>query len=580
MRFCSKSFAFLSLILTGCADAFASKEVFNEELLIKPLRDGKQLTHAQFTTRWDASVHLEETATHYGLFPRAIGQVLQNFGVHELHLTFTQGRWDYEEWGYPIFPSAGRGVELWAVMDVVDADRNWKSLTNTLSGLFCASLNFIDDTLTVEPKLSFRHDDEFERWRNHNGTVLRYGALARESVCTENLTPWIKLLPCKSKSGIAALLNAYKHYNSNFHSMAIHARHSCSDKECSHKVLELVQTVTSVFDPVPRTAKRDWSIRSLFDRTIQGACPVASSSRLLVMLPEDPSTYSLSQPPSEVFDSSSQENSVNRKIAVYDLKQIQGDFDLSMNWNEEKFEYSTKKEPLARLVAHRSITGYGQERGGITVRIENQSAESLSVTYFDAVPWFLRLYLHTLNVKVLNSSSALHNNSTTHQKDLVEKIFYQQAKDRERPALIEMIATVPPRSVVAVSIDFDMAFLKYTEHRPDANRGFDIGPAVVMASLSDSQDFIFPQNYGFSPLTLGQRSTSVVQTCRVYTENLLVSLPTPDFSMPYNVITLTCTVIAMAFGFIFNLITRRFVLVEEEEKQKKKEKEEVEKKVT
>ena len=46
---------------------------------------------------------------------------------------------------------------------------------------------------------------------------------------------------------------------------------------------------------------------------------------------------------------------------------------------------------------------------------------------------------------------------------------------------------------------------------------------------------------------------------RVHTEALLVSLPTPDFSMPYNVICFVCTVIAIGFGSIFNLTTRRLV---------------------
>jgi len=50
---------------------------------------------------------------------------------------------------------------------------------------------------------------------------------------------------------------------------------------------------------------------------------------------------------------------------------------------------------------------------------------------------------------------------------------------------------------------------------------------------------------------------------RLHTETLLVSLPTPDFSMPYNVICLACTVIAIAFGSIHNLTTRRFVIYDE-----------------
>lgn len=48
---------------------------------------------------------------------------------------------------------------------------------------------------------------------------------------------------------------------------------------------------------------------------------------------------------------------------------------------------------------------------------------------------------------------------------------------------------------------------------------------------------------------------------RIYTNTLLVSLPTPDFSMPYNVITLTCTVIALFFGSIFNLLIRNFKII-------------------
>lgn len=49
---------------------------------------------------------------------------------------------------------------------------------------------------------------------------------------------------------------------------------------------------------------------------------------------------------------------------------------------------------------------------------------------------------------------------------------------------------------------------------------------------------------------------------RLHTESLLVSLPTPDFSMPYNVICLACTVVAVAFGSVHNLTTRRFVLLD------------------
>jgi len=52
-----------------------------------------------------------------------------------------------------------------------------------------------------------------------------------------------------------------------------------------------------------------------------------------------------------------------------------------------------------------------------------------------------------------------------------------------------------------------------------------------------------------------------------YTEVLLVPLTTPDFSMPYNVITFTCTILALYFGSLLNALRRR---IGEEEKELKK----------
>ncbi|CAJ0762887.1 1279_t:CDS:1, partial [Entrophospora sp. SA101] len=40
--------------------------------------------------------------------------------------------------------------------------------------------------------------------------------------------------------------------------------------------------------------------------------------------------------------------------------------------------------------------------------------------------------------------------------------------------------------------------------------------------------------------------------------------------MPYNVITLTCTVIALFFGSMFNLMTRHFLALKQEDELKDK----------
>lgn len=49
---------------------------------------------------------------------------------------------------------------------------------------------------------------------------------------------------------------------------------------------------------------------------------------------------------------------------------------------------------------------------------------------------------------------------------------------------------------------------------------------------------------------------------RMYTTSLLVDLATPDFSMPYNVIIMSCSLIAMIFGSVFNALTRKFIIVD------------------
>ncbi|RUS16083.1 GPI transamidase component PIG-T [Endogone sp. FLAS-F59071] len=565
---------FIPLVL-ACILPFthAAKESFDEELVIKPLKDGKLFTHFQFTTRLNYEPTGDALFSHYGLFPKAIGQIIQQYGARELHLTFTQGRWNYENWGYPIAQSAGTGVELWAWMyRTENLESNWKALTNALSGLFCASLNFIDETITSRPRMSFRPEGFYNEYADtmherydglEDDSELRYGSLPHESVCTENLTPWIKLLPCKAKAGASTLLNAHKLYDTNFHSMAIHIRPICMDANCDRKQLELVQTVTSVFDPVRVTARRDWSLQSLFDRKIEKSCAVASHSRVLVMLPaaEEGVTWHIIPSTNETMMLKVGEDT--RQIAVYDLAKVEGPFDLQMIWQENAFPFPLKPSyPL--FFAHRYFTGYGQERGGLTVNIVNQSPnDTMPVIYFDSIPWYLKLYLHTLKVSVVGREDEK-------QDDLVLQTYYQPAIDRSRPSILEMRLSLPPNSITTVSIEFDKVFLKYTEHRPDANRGFDVGSAVLTTWIPNGgADLIAPGNLEHA-LAYNDGNGSIfgsLQPIRIYTETLLVSLPTPDFSMPYNVITLTCTVIALFFGSMFNLLTRSFVILQEEEKK-------------
>ena len=123
------------------------------------------------------------------------------------------------------------------------ADHKWLTLTNALSGLFCASLNFIDGTRTTRPVMSFQPEGDHSAVTNMH---LLYGVLPHEVVCTENLTPFLKLLPCKGKAGIATLLDGHKLFDASWQSMAIDIRPICPPGgEC---VLQIEQTIDMVLD--------------------------------------------------------------------------------------------------------------------------------------------------------------------------------------------------------------------------------------------------------------------------------------------------------------------------------------------
>ena len=84
--------------------------------------------------------------------------------------------------------------------------------------------------------------------RTYNETLyLLHGTLPREVVCTENLTPFLKLLPCKDKAGIASLLDGHKLFDASWQSMAIDVRSICPEdgSDCS---IEMEQTVDMVLD--------------------------------------------------------------------------------------------------------------------------------------------------------------------------------------------------------------------------------------------------------------------------------------------------------------------------------------------
>ena len=121
-------------------------------------------------------------------------------------------------------------------------DDRWKGFRNALAGLFCASLGSMDELRTTSPAQSFAPEGTLPDWGLPH--QVRHASLPSEHVCTENLTPFLKLLPCKSLSGIAGLLNPHRLFDADWHGMGVHVLWR------KEEGVELRLTFQSVSDPL------------------------------------------------------------------------------------------------------------------------------------------------------------------------------------------------------------------------------------------------------------------------------------------------------------------------------------------
>ena len=172
-----------------------------------------------------------------------------------------------------------------------------------------------------------------------------YGSLPREAVCTENLTPWLKLLPCQGRQGLTQLLDRPTLYAASFHSMQVHLTvhegqkptpytegtepKTClwnSTEDCAgppkgaFSPVSLRQTMTLVIRPNqlhgPQPAgqllgwgppvQQNLTLHRLFNTPAVAACPKASHTHIYWQLPL--SVYTSLHPGSPTLNASALDN--------------------------------------------------------------------------------------------------------------------------------------------------------------------------------------------------------------------------------------------------------------------------------
>ncbi|KAG5437641.1 hypothetical protein PCANB_000678 [Pneumocystis canis] len=542
-----------------------STPFYHEHLFLKQLALNHLLASFRFNITSSFS-HLKSensgTFLSHSRLPRSLRYIMEESRTYELHLRLTRGKWSYTHWGMPPekgHVSGGCGIELWAYIegDTEDViEKRWNVLTHALSGLFCASINFMDTTKTIIPVLSFIKDKRRieTQWPGIKGYLL-YGTLPQETVCTENLTPFLKLLPCKGRAGISTLLNSHRLFDAQWYSMFLDATHINNGnmsglsnliqgidivlniERASHRDESPIPTPKPLSQiicdkkkhhiksgscfPLENFSDMEWSLSKLFGRPISGSC-------------------SLDFPPAEVITvSHATKRAISPKPHTVSIKK-----DISFSKYiisaplfdiKVKSYISTANTEILEvpLFVERSITRKNQ----VNVILSNPWLTNLRIVYLENLPWFMKPFLHTLNAHVVFSNTKYSLN--------FEEIYFRSSIDRKRGSYFEASILVPGNSSVEITWEFEKNLLRYSEYPPDPNRGFNIAPSIITVyNTTESIDKAEP--------------IAVIRTT-----SLLLTLPTPDFSMPYNVIVLTSTVIAVLFGSLFNLLIRRFVSFKE-----------------
>ena len=515
----------IGALLVGAAALGArAHESFHETLDLHTLPGGR--VHAAFSFAMHAD---DASLRHFRVLPRALLQPVASLDVEALQLTLTAGRWQYATWGAPAGSQAvATGAEVWASFasgHALPRATRWRRLTSALAGTFCASLDAIDDTTSVQVPARYVWSDA-----PSNASVL-HAYLPSESVCTENLTPLLKLLPCKGGAGLASLLQMHTVLAAEFHSISVQVRRAGEG-------YTVVLGVTTVMRPERRPREHEtWTLERLFSRELTAACPVADRSEVRVEAPRGAADDDDDDDEAAAAADAYRVPLARHTYDTTSLAPYGGRFALTLD--------APAAGPLLApppLQATRQVLGYGQERNLVRLTLRNTlPTETVHVVYYDQLPWVVAPLMHTLRTSLALDEAP--EEAVRYRDELdtpfVTDAHYRPATLRARTGAVELVVRVPARSTLTVSYVLTKRVLHYDEHVPDPHRGIDLPPAL------------------FVPRGVPRRAHAV-QPARMYAPPSLLDIAVPDFSMPYNIILFYSTFVALFFGSLLNVMVRRF----------------------
>eukprot|EP01022_Parablepharisma_sp_SALTPOND_P032973 TRINITY_DN87979_c1_g1_i1.p1 TRINITY_DN87979_c1_g1~~TRINITY_DN87979_c1_g1_i1.p1 ORF type:complete len:616 (-),score=19.50 TRINITY_DN87979_c1_g1_i1:1028-2875(-) len=153
----------------------------------------------------------------------------------------------------------------------------------------------------------------------------------------------------------------------------------------------------------------------------------------------------------------------------------------------------------------------------VVVIQNNNGKEKGKVWVQEFLPHFLRPYFHTLVLAKTNSAHIVPLNVTYNEKS---DCYFDLG-------VFELL----PNESIKITMEIEKLLLPFEEYPHDSSRGFDIPQMMFLYKMDNEAEWH-----------------------KTYVPSIVLMLPQPDFSMPFNVHALYCVLVGIMFKIYLNII--------------------------
>ena len=175
----------------------------------------------------------------------------------------------------------------------------------------------------------------------------------------------------------------------------------------------------------------------------------------------------------------------------------------------------------------------------------------------DALPWAAVPAWHTLQLLLNGSELAEASLRAAVRLMPAAPPALSPAVPPRAPHRLEWRVTLPPYGSALLSLQLRRPLLPVELLPSDASRGLDLGAAAVRYRVHRPTGQPAAAAAAAPAPAPGSTPAAAEAPRLLFTESALLQLPLADQSMPFNVISLTSTLVALFAGSMFNLLTRR-----------------------